>query len=75
MTGKDFNSLKTEQFRLEGSRTVKQEVVDHQMTIAMTKKFCMLHRSERGKQCRHCKTSLPFDLYSSFDVIRLPSCT
>ena len=50
--GTDFNSLIFEQVRLEGSRTVKREITDHQMTISMAKEICMLQRNEKGKQFR-----------------------
>lgn len=30
----------------------KQEVIDHQLTIEMSKELCMLQRTDKGKQCR-----------------------
>lgn len=48
----DFNSVKNDEVRTEGSRTVKREIIDHQLTIPMAKEICMLQRSEKGKQFR-----------------------
>ena len=50
--GTDFNPLKNEQVRTEGSREVTRLITDHQLTIEMAKELCMLQRTERGKQCR-----------------------
>lgn len=50
--GEDFNPLKNEQVRTEGSRQVSRELTDHQLTIPMAKEICMLQRSEKGKQFR-----------------------
>lgn len=48
----DFKSLKIERVQIEGSREVKREVTDHQLTIEMAKEICMIQRSEKGKQVR-----------------------
>lgn len=50
--GIDFNSLKNEQVRIEGGRTVTREISDHQMTIEMAKEICMIQRSEIGRKFR-----------------------
>ena len=48
----DFNPLKFEQVRSEGSRKVKRTVNDAQLTLDMAKELCMIQRTERGKQAR-----------------------
>ncbi len=50
--GADFNPLKNEQVRLEGSREVKRELVDYQISVDMAKQICMLQRTEKGRQYR-----------------------
>ena len=50
--GKDFNLLKNEQVQIEGSREVRREVIDYEITIDMAKQICMIQRSEKGKQYR-----------------------
>lgn len=50
--GKDFKPLKKEQVRLEGSRMVRREITDYQITIDMAKQICMIQRSEKGKLYR-----------------------
>ena len=50
--GTDFNPLKNEQVRLEGSREVRRELVDYQISVDMAKQICMIQRSEKGKQYR-----------------------
>ena len=50
--GRDFNLLKFEQVQLEGTRTVKREITDHQLTIDMAKEIAMLQRTEKGKEVR-----------------------
>ena len=50
--GKDFNTLKNERVQIEGTREVKREVVDHQLSIPMAKEICMLQRSDKGKEFR-----------------------
>lgn len=48
----DFNPLNFEQVQIEGSREVKRNLVDHQLTIEMAKEIAMLQRNEKGKQAR-----------------------
>jgi len=48
----DFNSLKNEQVRVEGGRTVKREMVDYELSIDMAKQICMIQRTEIGKNIR-----------------------
>jgi len=48
--GRDFNPLKIEQVRLEGSREVTRTVDDAEITIEMAKEIYMLQRSEKGKR-------------------------
>lgn len=50
--GADFNPLKNEQVRLEGSRNVKRELVDYQISVDMAKQICMLQRTDKGRQYR-----------------------
>jgi phage anti-repressor protein len=50
--GVDFNSFKNEEVRIEGKRSVRRELIDHQLTLSMAKEIAMLQRSERGKQAR-----------------------
>ena len=50
--GVDFNLLIFEQVRTEGTRQVKREIEDHQLTIPMAKELCMLQRTDKGKQMR-----------------------
>lgn len=50
--GIDFNSLKNERVQIEGGRTVRREVTDHQISIDMAKQICMLQRTEQGKRYR-----------------------
>ena len=50
--GKDFNLLKNEQVQIEGSREVRREVIDYEITVDMAKQICMIQRSEKGKQYR-----------------------
>ena len=50
--GKDFNPLKNEQVRIEGSREVTRELVDYQISVDMAKQIYMIQRSEKGKQYR-----------------------
>lgn len=47
--GVDFNPLIFEQVRIEGTRQVKREIEDHQITIPMAKELCMLQRTDKGK--------------------------
>lgn len=46
--GEDFNPLKNEQVRDEGSRQVTRQITDHAITIPMAKELCMLQRTEKG---------------------------
>lgn len=39
--GEDFNLLKNEQVRVEGSRQVSREITDHQLTIPMAKEIIL----------------------------------
>lgn len=50
--GEDFNFLKNEQARIEGSRQVRRIIDDIAMTIDMAKEIAMIQRSEKGKQAR-----------------------
>lgn len=50
--GTDFNPLKFEQVQKEGERTVKRELIDHQLTLDMAKELCMLQRNDIGKKFR-----------------------
>lgn len=56
--GVDFNPLKNEQVRLEGSREVKRELVDYQISVDMAKQICMIQRTDKGKQYREYFLSL-----------------
>ena len=47
--GTDFNPLKNEQVRLEGSREVRR---DYEISVDMAKQICMIQRSEKGRQYR-----------------------
>lgn len=51
--GEDFNSVKIDEVRQEGNRTVKRQLVNHIMKLDMAKELCMLARNEKGKQARH----------------------
>lgn len=50
--GVDFNLLKNEKVRLEGTREVKRDIMDYQISVDMAKQICMIQRSEKGKQYR-----------------------
>ena len=50
--GVDFNTLKNEQVRIEGGRSVKREMVDYELSIDMAKQICMIQRTEIGKKIR-----------------------
>ena len=67
--GVDFNPLKNEQVRLEGTRTVTRTVDDAQLTIEMAKEICMLQRNERGKAARQYFIQLEKDWNSPEKVM------
>lgn len=46
---KDFNPVKIDRVRFEGSRQVKRTVDDAEITIDMAKELCMLQRNEHGE--------------------------
>jgi phage anti-repressor protein len=48
----DFNSVKIDEVRIEGSRTVKREIIDYALTLNCAKEIAMIQRNERGKQAR-----------------------
>lgn len=50
--GTDFNMLKIERVQMEGSREVRREVTDCNISVDMAKQICMIQRTPEGKQCR-----------------------
>lgn len=50
--GVDFNLLKIEQVQTEGTREVKRDITDYNISIDMAKQICMIQRSPEGKQIR-----------------------
>ena len=50
--GKDFNMLKNERVQIEGTREVKREIIDYQITVDMAKQICMIQRTDKGRQYR-----------------------
>lgn len=50
--GVDFNPLKNEQVRMEGTREVRREITDYQISLDMAKQICMIQRTEKGRQYR-----------------------
>ena len=50
--GADFNMLKIERVQMEGSREVRREVTDYNISVDMAKQICMIQRTPEGKQCR-----------------------
>lgn len=48
----DFNSVKINEVRKEGNRTVKRQLNNHILKLNMAKELCMLARNERGKEAR-----------------------
>ena len=70
--GVDFNTLKNEQVRFEGNRSVHREITTHAMTIDMAKEICMIQRTERGKQARlyfiECEKRLKGMMMPSYQI-------
>ena len=50
--GQDFNSVKIDEVRQEGSRHVKREITDHALKLDMAKEIAMIQRTEKGKEVR-----------------------
>lgn len=50
--GEDFNPLKIEQVRQEGTRKVKRQIEDHVLKLDMAKEIAMIQRTEKGKEVR-----------------------
>ena len=50
--GVDYNLLKIEQVQTEGTREVKRDITDYNISIDMAKQICMIQRSPEGKQIR-----------------------
>lgn len=50
--GEDFNPLKIEQVRQEGTRKVKRQIEDHVLKLDMAKEIAMIQRTDKGKQVR-----------------------
>lgn len=50
--GEDFNPLKIEQVRQEGTRKVKRQIEDHVIKLDMAKEIAMIQRTEKGKEVR-----------------------
>lgn len=48
----DFNMLKIERVQIEGTREVKREITDYNISIDMAKQICMIQRTPEGKECR-----------------------
>lgn len=48
----DFNMLKIERVQIEGSRAVKREITDYEISIDMAKQICMIQRTPEGKAVR-----------------------
>ncbi|MDD6385177.1 MAG: phage antirepressor KilAC domain-containing protein [Streptococcus hyointestinalis] len=48
----DFNLLKIEQVRKEGSREVKRTIQDHVLKLDMAKEIAMIQRTDKGKEVR-----------------------
>lgn len=51
--GKDFNMLKNERVQIEGTREVKREIADYELTIRCAKEICMIQRTEIGRTIRN----------------------
>lgn len=67
--GIDFNPLKNEQVRMEGTRQVTRVIDDAQLTIEMAKELCMIQRTEKGKQARQYFIQLEKDWNSPEKVM------
>lgn len=50
--GTDFNMLKIERVQMEGSREVRREVTDYNISVDMAKQICMIQRKPEGKAVR-----------------------
>ena len=50
--GEDFNLLKIEQVRQEGTREVKRQIKDHVLKLDMAKEIAMIQRTDKGKEVR-----------------------
>lgn len=50
--GTDFNMLKIERLQMEGSREVRREVTDYNISVDMAKQICMIQRTPEGKAVR-----------------------
>lgn len=50
--GEDFKALKIERVQKEGSRDVRRELTDYEITIDMAKEICMIQRTPEGKRVR-----------------------
>lgn len=50
--GEDFNPLKIEQVRQEGTRKVKRQIEDHVLKLDMAKEIAMIQRTNKGKEVR-----------------------
>lgn len=50
--GEDFNPLKIEQVRQEGTRKVKRQIEDHIIKLDMAKEIAMIQRTDKGKEVR-----------------------
>ena len=50
--GTDFNMLKIERVQMEGSREVRREVTDYNISVDMAKQICMIQRTPEGKAVR-----------------------
>lgn len=48
----DFNMLKIERVQIEGSREVKRELTDYNISVDMAKQICMIQRTPEGKAVR-----------------------
>ncbi len=51
--GKDFNMLKNERVQIEGTREVKREITDYDLTIRCAKEICMIQRTDIGRTIRN----------------------